>query len=453
MARMDPADHLAVQHVAAQQVAAQHVIAPRRSLAGVLSVLALVLGALVVLALTLPHIPAEAGVPAATASAQVTASAPEPAPEPSVTPEPVVPTVTFTLVAAGDVLTHAPVNSSATQGGVIDYTPLMAAVQPYVEGADLALCHLEVPVAPPGTAPTGYPMFGAPAEIVRDLGLAGWDGCSTASNHSVDRKFAGLVTTIDLLDAYGMGWAGTARSEQEAATTQFYQVRQGERVIRVAHISFAYGLNGLPVPAEGAWTVDLFNADAADASPIIAAAQRARDQGADVVLASVHCCVEYRTQPTDAQASIAAQVAASGLVDLYIGHHAHVPQPITLLPGGTSGNGMWVAYGLGNYLSNQSSDCCVPQTSNGVMLTATISVDPDGAVEVAPEWTAITVDRLGGHRMHVLTDVWEGTGRLSAAEVQARWGRVADAVGSEAPERTTPPTHLADDAYREARIP
>jgi poly-gamma-glutamate synthesis protein (capsule biosynthesis protein) len=296
-------------------------------------------------------------------------------------------------------------------------------------------------------------MFGAPKEIVRDLAESGWDGCSLASNHSVDRKFAGVVTTIDELDAYRMGYAGTARSVEEAASVQFYHVREGSRVIRVAHISYTYGLNGLPVPAEAPWSVNLFNADAADASPIIAGAQQARDQGADVVIASVHCCVEYRIAPTPAQRAVVEQVAASGLVDLYVGHHAHVPQPIELVPGGPNGDGMWAAFGLGNFLSNQDTQCCAADTNSGVLMTASFAVDPDDKVTVGVEWSALTVDRLGKHTMYMLRDIPGGAGRLSAAEVQARLARVTAAVGSQAPERTTVPERLADAAYVKDRGP
>ncbi len=389
--------------------------------------------------------------PSASLSPSPSAEAPSPTPSP--TPEPTIPTVEFTLVAAGDVLTHVPVNQSATSGGVLDYSPLMAGIDPYVAGADLAICHLEVPVAPEGQSPSGYPMFAAPAELVRDIAEAGWDGCSQASNHSVDRKFAGVVTTLDYFDAYRLGFAGTARTAEEAAKVQLYSVREGSRVIKVANISFTYGLNGLPMPSEAPWAVNVFNANAADAAPIIAAAQEARAQGADVVVASVHCCVEYQTAPTAAQRSLVEQIAASGTVDLYVGHHAHVPQPIELLPGGPQGEGMWAAFGLGNYISNQDTQCCAAQTNSGVLLTATFSVDPESNVDVGVEWTAVTVDRLNRHTMYVLREVPDGAGRLSAAEVQARLSRVADAVGPQAPERVTPPPSLADAAYVDPRKP
>ena len=392
------------------------------------------------------------------ASPTTTASAvPEPTAEPTATSEPQPepePDVTFTLVTGGDILTHGPVLDSARRqgGGSYDFAPLMEAVRPYVSGADLGVCHLEVPVAPAGTQPSGYPVFGAPVELVTAIDDEGWDGCSLASNHSVDRGEAGLVATLDAFDDARLGHSGTARAEAEQQSTQMYSVRQGGRVISVASISYTYGLNGLPKPSGQPWAVDTFDADAADVQPILDAAQRARDDGADVVLASVHCCVEYRVAPNEAQRSIVEQIAASGLVDLYIGHHAHVPQPIEKLAGGPGGDGMWAAFGHGNMLSNQDTQCCVADSNSGYLLTSTFTVDPEGAVDVGVEWTAITVDRLDNHTMHVLSDITDtGAGNLSAAEAQARWQRVADAVGDQAPERTSPPQQLADAGYADLR--
>lgn len=359
------------------------------------------------------------------------------------TPPPLPPT-TFTMVAAGDVLPHAPVVDSATTSAGINFVPLMEPVRAYIEGADLALCHMEVPVAPPGTEPSGYPMFGSPSEMVRDLDAIGWDGCSTASNHSVDRKAAGIAATLEQFDAFGMGATGTARTEAEATTTQMYVVHGVARDVKVAHISFAYdSLNGLPKPQGQPWAVNTFSADAADASPVIAAAGLAREQGADIVIASVHCCIEYETTPRAPQRSVAEQIAASELVDVYVGHHSHVPQPIEKLPGGVNGDGMWVAFGLGNFLSNQDTQCCAAETNSGVLLTTTFTVDDEGRVDTSVEWTAITVDRLGSHTMHVLNDVPGGAGRLSAAEVAARHARVAAAVGPSAPERAAPAQPLS----------
>lgn len=384
-----------------------------------------------------------------TVAAQTGTPAPPPVsqtPTPTPTPTPTAdPDAEFSIVAAGDVLPHLPVLADArTPGGGYDFGPLLAPMDPWVQGADLALCHLEVPVAPEGTPPSGYPLFGSPAEIASSLRAQGWDGCSTASNHSVDRGFAGITATLDAMDAAGLGHVGTARSALEQSQPQLYTLERAGQSITVAHIAAAYGTNGMPIDADKPWSVNLI-----DVPAMVAQATAARAAGADLVIASVHCCVEYRTEPTPEQVAFDQQLADSGVFDLLIGHHAHVPQPVEHLSGGPRGEGMWVAYGLGNYISNQDSECCVENTDSGLLLTA--HVESTGAFpaegrEAGParvtgvEWTPVTVDRLGGHQVHALVDIAGGTGTLSAAQVADRLARVVAAAGTQAPQRTTPLT-------------
>ncbi|WP_307844803.1 CapA family protein [Actinotalea solisilvae] len=363
---------------------------------------------------------------------------PRPTPTPSPTPTP-PPDVSFTVLAAGDVLLHEPVMASARTPDGYDFRPLLAPVEPWVAGADLALCHLEVPVHPAGATPSGYPLFGAPPQIAASLAAGGWDGCSTASNHSVDRGVAGVAATLEALDAAGLGHVGTARTPEEAAAPQLYDVVREGRTVRVAHLAATYGTNGVPVPADAPWTVTLL-----DTASIVAQASAARAAGADLVLASIHCCVEYVSEPTPEQTALAAELAASGVVDLVIGHHAHVPQTIARLPGGPRGEGMWVAYGLGNLVSNQDGDCCTPRTDSGLLLTATVRQPADGpASVVGVDWTAVTVDRFGGHRVlpaSAAVAAGQGAGTLDAATLATRRARVVEVVGAEAPERTVAPT-------------
>ncbi len=343
-------------------------------------------------------------------------------------------------MAAGDVLTHASVNSDArTADGGYDFVPEMTPVQDWIGGADLALCHLEVPIAPEGTAPSGYPMFGAPVQLAASLAAVGWDGCSTASNHSVDRGQEGLAATLDALDAAGLGHAGTARTEEESTTTQVYDLTRYGRTVRVAHIAATYGLNGLTVPADRLWSVDLIDTD-----EIVRQATAAREAGADLVVASVHCCVEYTAEPTERQVEIAQALATSGQVDLLIGHHAHVPQPVAHLEGGPRGEGMWVAYGLGNFLSNQGAHCCTARSDSGLVFQASIRQEVDGPARVTDvAWTAVTMDLDDGHTVQPLSALaaaGAGVGSLSASEIAARLARVTEVVGTEAPQATIPPT-------------
>lgn len=362
-------------------------------------------------------------------------AAPTPAPSPEPAPEPAI----FTILAGGDVLPHEWVHISARTDAGYDFTPQLAGIDAWVSAADLALCHLEVPFTPDGQKVSGYPMFGASPMLADDLLDQGWDGCSTASNHSVDRAWAGVETTLDRLDDVGLGHVGTARSAEEAASAQLYDVDVDGQVTRVAHLAATYGLNGLPMPAAQPWAVQLIDVD-----QVLEQARVAREEGADLVVVSVHAGNEYQPSPTDQQVEVAEALAASGVVDLMIGHHAHVPQPFDLLDGGPDGSGMWAAYGLGNMISNQDSECCVPQTDSGLLLTASVEHTPGAPARVTGvEWTAVTVDRKDAHRMHVLAEIPDGAGTLASGAVADRYERVREVVAGSAPERTRPPRGTA----------
>jgi hypothetical protein len=401
---------------------------------GVLVAVALTAGAGVAAAAATGLWPDGGTVAADTPSPSISPTA-SPSPTPTPTPTP-PPDAVLTLVAAGDVLPHLGVVQDARTADGYDFTREMAPVDSWIAGADLAICHMEVPVAPDGVKPSGYPLFGAPAALVPDLKKAGWDGCSTASNHSVDRGEAGLKATLDAFDAAGLGHAGTARTAAEAAEIQMYEFQREGQTVTIAHISATYGTNGMPVPAD--YSVNLINTDR-----IIADAKAARAAGADLVVVSIHCCVEYSSEPAAEQVEVAQTLADSGVVDLMIGHHAHVPQPIAHLTGGPDGTGMWVAYGLGNFISNQGAHCCTARTDSGLIFEATIRKPVDGPARVeSVGWTAVTVDLADGHKVEPLSALaaaGEGVGSLSAAEVKARHDRVVAVVGDAAPELLTPP--------------
>lgn len=385
----------------------------------------------------------------ASSAAVPTSVPPTPTPTPTADPD-----ASFTVVAAGDVLPHLNVLDSARTADGYDFAPLLAGLDPWVSGADLALCHFEVPVAPAGTKPSGYPLFGTVDALVAGLATQGWDGCSTASNHSVDRGAAGVEATIASFDAHGLGHAGTAVSQNQD-TPQLYRLTRAGRTFTVAHLSVAYGTNGMPVPHP--WNVDLM-----DAERVIAQATAARAAGADLVLVSVHAGTEYRTAPTDEQITFDQRLADSGQVDLVIGHHAHVPQPIAHLTGGPRGAGMWVAYGLGNAISNQDEACCAVETSSGELLVVQVTATgafPAHDVAAGPatvtgvSYAPITVDRRAGHRVHVLADITDGTPTLSAAQVAQRLARVEAAAGTAAPVASAPPTPTGEAPQVVARTP
>ncbi len=281
----------------------------------------------------------------------------------------------FTVVATGDVLIHqggALVQGAAAagqaQGVGYDFSGVFADVAPIISGADLAICHLETPLAPPEGPFAGYPTFATQPQIVDALAGAGYDTCSTASNHSLDAGVAGLVRTLDTLDAHRVGHTGTYRTDQDSQAPHLMTIAG----VRVAHLSWTYGLNGFPEPAGQPWAVNDFDPAAPQVDGILAEAARARAAGAEVVITSVHCCTEYQHDPSAAQTAIAAALLASPDVDLVLGHHAHVVQPFERI------NGKWVAYGLGNHIAQQAR----PVTYDSVIARFTVTRGPDGRYAV-----------------------------------------------------------------------
>ena len=101
--------------------------------------------------------------------------------------------------------------------------------------------------------------------------------------------------------------------------------------VRVGHVAATFGLNGGGPPAGREWSVDV--AGVPDVDGMLAAAARARAAGAEVVVASLHCCLEYDNDPTDAQVAAVRTLLASPDIDLVLGHHAHVVQPFEQVAG------------------------------------------------------------------------------------------------------------------------
>lgn len=322
-------------------------------------------------------------------------------PIPSPTPEP---TVSVSMSFSGDVLSHSSVYQQALRNGsddptdaaalAYDYRPMFSQISDRLTGVDLAICVLETPVSGTNEGLSGYPVFNAPRELPDALLEVGFDGCATASNHSYDRGADGVVTTLDQLDRVGLRHAGMARTADEAASPTLYSFGD----VTVAHLSFTYGLNGFVLPADRPWLVDV-----TDVEQILTQARAAREAGANLVVLSIQWGNEYDRNPTSEQVRIAEELTQSGEIDLIAGNHAHVVQPIDLV------NDTWVLYGLGNLLSNQSAECCIAASQDGVLVTITfeglLSAGLSATdVAIAPTW----VDRSDYTVISLLDEIARG---------------------------------------------
>ena len=106
------------------------------------------------------------------------------------------PAVQLVVEASGDLLIHSAIFERALVlggGRHYDFAPMFAEIKPYIQGADLALCHVETPMTP--APPTGYPTFNTPPALATAIAQTGWRACSTAATHSLDQGQAGVDDT------------------------------------------------------------------------------------------------------------------------------------------------------------------------------------------------------------------------------------------------------------------
>ena len=339
----------------------------------------------------------------------------------------VVPTTAITFAFTGDILPHTPLidqakrtaiaNSTAETQLDYDFRPMFLDIKPLISGVDIAVCHLETPIAPDGEELSTYPFFGVPKEITTAIADAGFDRCSTASNHTYDRGNSGIDATVNALQDVGIKQSGMARIPKEIEPLIFTV-----KGVKLCHLSYTFSYNGLIMPDETQWRSAIINTQR-----ILRDAQRARELGSQATIVSMHWGTEKDSNTNSMQTSIADELTASGLVDLIVGHHAHVVQPTNQV------NGVWVMYGLGNVLSNLPTDERWPINSqDAVIATTALTISSSGkAVFEKPVMHPTWVDKNNGW---VIRDVQKSlqsttTSQGLARELELSLGRTTQVLG------------------------
>lgn len=284
----------------------------------------------------------------------------------------------FTVAAAGDILMHpelvdqARKDAKATGDGVagLDFGPMMAGIKPVISKADLAICHYEPVMGKPNGPFEGFPDFEVPPQTAKTAKDLGYDTCSTASNHTLDHGYAGVKRTLDALDAAGVKHTGSFRTEKESLTPLIMDVKG----VKVAQMSYAYGFNEPHrLPKDKPWLANQYSL-----ARIKSAEESARKAGAEVVILSIHWGREHYPNPSAEQLAFARRIARETGVNLVIGHHAHVVQPMEKV------DGTWIAYGLGNQIARHE----VPTglTEEGVIAWFTFTEHGKGDWRVQPRF-------------------------------------------------------------------
>jgi len=290
------------------------------------------------------------------------------------------------ISAVGDIMVHMPqIRAARKPDGGYDFKSVFQEIKPYIEKADIALANFETTVGTPERGYSGYPRFSTPHELLEALQFAGFDVLITANNHCLDQLEFGIENTLNKMDEYGIMHTGTARTLEESQRLLIIEKND----IKVGILAYTYGTNGMEarIPAKKLlYMVNYFN----DFNRVRQDIERIKTAGAEVVIVFMHWGNEYERMPSERQKDLAQRLADAG-ADIIFGSHPHVIQPIEMknidAEGGTPKK-VFVAYSLGNFISNQRDR----YTDSGVIMNVELEKDHDKNtvsivnIEYVPTW-------------------------------------------------------------------
>lgn len=250
------------------------------------------------------------------------------------------------LVAVGDNLIHNTLISAGEQeDGSLDYSSFYENIKNDISSADIAVINQETILGGSEFEYTGYPVFNSPWEIGTAAIDAGFDIFTCATNHSLDKGYAGIEQECAFFDQHTeVVHVGTNDSEEDYNSIIYYE----KNSIRFAILNYTYGTNGIPIPESSPWCVNMMDKEK------ITADVNAAKQNADVIIVFPHWGTENSTSVSDYQREYVQLFSDLG-VDIVIGTHPHVLQPVEWVENETTGKKMLVYYSLGNFISHQTS--------------------------------------------------------------------------------------------------
>ncbi len=263
-------------------------------------------------------------------------------------PTVIVPPKRITFLAVGDNIiyhtTTRDAESLAVKGGrKYNYKPIYENVADMIKDADISFINQETLMCGEGYELSTYPQFNSPQDLGYDLCELGFDVICIANNHMLDKGSKGLEATINFYDTLPVMMIGGYKNEDDYKNIRIYE-RDGVKIAMLAYTEFT---NLKPTKGYDTYIPYLENAD-------IEAEVKAAKEAADVVIASVHWGKENRMYTNDAQKEYAQKLADAG-VDVILGHHPHVIQPVEWIEG-AGGNKTLCFYSLGNFMAEMELD-------------------------------------------------------------------------------------------------
>lgn len=377
------------------------------------------------------------------------------------TEPPITKIATATISSVGDMLMHKPVFNACYNDttGEYELELVFEYIYRYFNGADLAVGNLETTLAGPdfvhdngSVGYSGYPQFNCPDSIIDAMKYTGFDVVLTANNHSYDTRTAGFKRTLEVIRERELQYLGTKLSQEE----KDYIIVDCNG-IRIGLLCYTYedaedpekvAPNGHTMSKEDAKLIGTFHYSHlpvfyADVAENMAAMEA---EGAEAIMLYLHWGEEYEVEPNSTQTTMAQELCNMG-VDVIVGGHPHVVQPVQLLTSQSDESQKTLClYSMGNALSNQRKDLMrldTGHTEDGVMFSVTFAKYSDGTViiedaDILPTWVNKCYDADWNTRYYILpldiaVDDWQTAFNLTDSafqQAQASYERTMALVGA-----------------------
>lgn len=249
-----------------------------------------------------------------------------------------------TLVAVGDNLIHNTLIAAGKQSdGSYNYDKFYENTKSYIESADISIINQETMLGGTVSEYSGYPMFNSPWEVGEAAIKAGFDVFTCATNHSMDVGEKGILSECEFFKNHPeVTHVGTYSSQDEYDTIS-YVTKNG---ITFALLNYTYGTNGISIPKDKQYLISVLSEDKVKKD--VAKAK----ENADVIVVLPHWGTENSHQTDSLQKKYVDLFSELG-VDIVIGTHPHVLQPVEWVTNEKSGKKMLVYYSIGNFISHQ----------------------------------------------------------------------------------------------------
>lgn len=296
--------------------------------------------------------------------------------EPPTETEPPFEPVSIDLIMVGDILAHEGVyNSGFYPDGTVNYDHIFAQVKDDIQAADIAIVNQEVVLGGIELGLSGYPCFNSPTELGEALADAGFNVILHATNHTLDKGITGVDNTLNFWKTKHPDIAVLGIHDEsftDYSTQDIYVFEQNG--LRISILNYTYGTNGIPIPQSRPLIVNMLDEEKVEQD-----IKRAKEIS-DFVIVCPHWGTEYVYTPDSYQKKW-TQFFYEHEVDLVIGTHPHVIEPVEWIESEESSHRMLVYYSLGNFVSNQDR---LPRML-GAMAKVTITMDKAENVDMTDE--------------------------------------------------------------------